>query len=137
MKLRHHSRRPALMASTRNTGRPENMSPLSEGEAVDTRRSPGVEVIKDAERIFYREKWRICEERAAEQLAGTRSLKWIRLFPESTVIWVVALDGVVIGQLRRSAGRWIATGIGKHGPVADCGTFRAALRALACEAWRC
>ena len=97
---------------------------------MEIRNSPDVEVVKDAERILYREKWRICEERAAEQLAGTRALKWIRLFPESTVVWVVALDGVVIGRLRRDAGRWIATGMGKRGPVADRGTFRAALRAL-------
>ena len=50
---------------------------------MDTRRSPDIDVIKDAERIVYQAKWRICEERAAEQLVATSSLKWTRLFPES------------------------------------------------------
>ena len=103
---------------------------------MDTRRSPDIEVIKDAERIVYREKWRICEERAAERLAGTSSLKWTRLFPESQVIQVVAIDGVVVGRIRRNGRRWIATGNLQRGPVADCDTFRAALLALACEAQR-
>jgi hypothetical protein len=103
---------------------------------MDTRRSADVEVVKDAERIVYRERWRVCEERAAKQLAGTRSLRWTRLFAESTVIRVVALDGVVIGRIRQDSGRWIATGSGQRGPVADCSTFRAALLALACEAQR-
>jgi len=94
---------------------------------MDTRKSP-------AERVVYREKWRICEERAAEQLAATSSLRWTRLFPESPAIQVVAIDGVVVGRVRHSGGRWIATGNGQLGPVADCDTFRAALLALACEA---
>jgi hypothetical protein len=64
---------------------------------MDTRKSPHLEVIRDAERIVYREKWRICEDRAAEQLADTSSLRWTRLFPESPVIQVVAIDGVVVG----------------------------------------
>ena len=101
---------------------------------MDTRKRPDVEVIKDAERIVHREKWRIAEERAVEQLAGTRSLTWLPLFPESHVIRVVAIDGVVIGRVRRDGGRWIATGAGQRGPVADCATFRAALLALACDA---
>jgi hypothetical protein len=101
---------------------------------VDTRNTPDVEVVKAAERIVFREKWRICEERAAQQLAQTSSLKWVRLFPDSAVIQVVAIDGVVVGQLRRNGGRWIATGIGHRGTVADCDTFRAAVLALACEA---
>jgi hypothetical protein len=101
---------------------------------MDTRKSPDIEVIRDAERIVCREKWRICEERAAERLADTSSLRWTRLFPESPVIQVVAIDGVVVGRVRRNGGRWIATGIGQRGPVADCDTFRAALLGLACEA---
>lgn len=91
---------------------------------MDARKSPDVEVIKDAERIVYREKWRIYEQRAAERLADTWSLKWVRLFP----------DSAVIGHIRHNGCRWIATGAGQRGPVADCGTFRAALLALACEA---
>jgi hypothetical protein len=76
---------------------------------MDTRKSPYLEVIRDAERIVYREKWRICEDRAAEQLADTSSLRWTRLFPESPVIQVVAIDGVVVGRVRHNGGRWIAT----------------------------
>jgi hypothetical protein len=112
----------ALMASTHNGG------------AMDTRNSPDIEAIKDAERVVYREKWRICEERAASRLAGTSSLKWTRLFPDSPVIQVVAVDGVVVGSVRHNGRRWIVIGTGQHGPVADCGTFRDALVTLACEA---
>jgi len=83
---------------------------------MDTRRSPDIDVIKDAERIVYQAKWRICEERAAEQLAATSSLKWTRLFPESPAIQVVAIDGVVVGCIRHNGGRWIATGTRQRGP---------------------
>jgi hypothetical protein len=69
-----------------------------------------IKVIQDAERILYREKWRFCEERAAKLLAGTSSVTWTRLFPESAVIRVLAINGVVVGTVRHSAGRWIATG---------------------------
>jgi hypothetical protein len=55
------------------------------------------------------------------------------LFPESAVIQVVAIHGVVVGRVRHNSGRWIATGTGQRAPVADCDTFRAALLALACE----
>ena len=96
--------------------------------------SPEIEVVKDAERIVYLEKWRICEEHATRLLADTTSLRWTRLFPESDVIHVVAVDGAVVGQIRRHGRRWLATGTGQRGPVADCDTFRAALLALACEA---
>ena len=48
----------------------------------------------------------------------------------------MAVDGVVVGQVRRNGVRWIATGTGQRGPVADCGTFRAALLVLAGEAQR-
>ncbi|HUB56532.1 MAG TPA: hypothetical protein VMB04_15365 [Mycobacterium sp.] len=100
---------------------------------MDTRNTPDVEVVKDAERIVYREKWRICEERAAQRLAQSPSLTWTRLFPDSPVIYVVAVDGVVVGQVRRNRARWIATGPGQQGPVADCGTLHAAILALATE----
>lgn len=103
---------------------------------MGTCQPPDVEVIKDAERIVYREKWRISEERAAEQLAGTTSLSWTRLFPDTPVIRVVAIDGVVVGQVRHNGCRWIATAVGQRGPIADCDTFRAALLAVACEAQR-
>lgn len=100
---------------------------------MDTRKTPDIEVVKDAERILYREKWRVCEERAAQRLAHTSSLKWTRLFPDSPVIQVVAVDGVVVGQVRRNGGRWIATGMGRGGPVADCDTLHAAIEAMTAE----
>lgn len=101
---------------------------------MDTRSTPDIEVVKDAERTLHREKWRVCEERAAARLAQTSAVRWTRLFPESAVIQVVAVDGVVVGRVRRNGSRWIATGTGQRGPVADCGTFHAAVVALACEA---
>ncbi|MEB4211192.1 hypothetical protein [Mycobacterium sp. 94-17] len=103
---------------------------------MDTRRTPDIEIVKCAERILYREKWQVCEERAAERLAHTTSLAWTRLFPNSPVIRVVAVNGVVVGRVRRHCGRWIATGVGQRGPVADCNAFGAALGALATEASR-
>jgi hypothetical protein len=101
---------------------------------MDTHKSPDTDLMRDAQRIVYREKWRICEERAAEQLASTTSLRWTRLFRESPVIQIVAIDGMVVGRIRHNGGRWIATGTGHRGPVADCDTFRAAVLALACDA---
>lgn len=103
---------------------------------MEIRNSPNFDVIKSAERILYQEKWRICEERAATELAAISSVGWARLFPESPVIRVVAMDGVVIGRVRRHSGRWIATGVERRGQVADCPTFRAAVLALVCEAQR-
>jgi hypothetical protein len=107
---------------------------VAEGEAMASRNSPDVDVIKSAERIVYQEKWRICEERAAAHLATTSSLRWTRLFPESAVIRVVAIEGVVIGQVRRHRGRWVATGAGRRGQVGDCDTFQTAVWALVCSA---
>jgi hypothetical protein len=100
---------------------------------MDLCNTPDIEVVKDAERVLYQEKWRICEECAAQRLAQSSSLKWTRLFPNSPVICVVAVDGIVVGQIRRDGRRWIATGTGQRGPVADCGTLHAALLALAAE----
>jgi hypothetical protein len=97
-------------------------------------KSPNIDVINDAERIVYRAKWRICEERAAEQSADTSGLRWTRLFPESPAIQVVAVDGMVIGCVWHNGRQWIATESGQQGPVAECDTFCAALLALACEA---
>jgi len=100
---------------------------------MDTRNTPEIEVVKDAERILYREKWRICEQRAAQRLAQASSVACTRLFPDSPVIQVVAVDGVVVGQVRRNGSRWIATGTGRRGPIADCGTLHAAIHALTSE----
>lgn len=43
---------------------------------MDTRYCADLDVIKDAERILFREKWQVCEERAAQRLAEAASLKW-------------------------------------------------------------
>lgn len=101
---------------------------------MDTRNTPDIEVVKDAERILYREKWRICEELAAQRLENASSVAFTRLFPDSPVIQVVAVDGVVVGEVRRNGSRWIATGTGRRGPVADCSTLHAAIVALVSEA---
>lgn len=101
---------------------------------MDTRNPPDIAVVKAAERILYREKWRICEERAAQRLAQSSSLSFTRLFPNSSVIYVVAVDGVVVGQVRGNGSRWIATRTGRWGPVADSGTLHGAVWALATEA---
>jgi len=93
-----------------------------------------LDVVKEAERILYRAKWAICEELAAEKLSRTFSLRWTPLFPQSPVIQVVAVDGVVVGRIRHQGQRWLASGPAGRGPVADCDTFSAALVALACEA---
>jgi hypothetical protein len=95
-----------------------------------------VEAVCEAQRILYREKWRICEHNAARALAGSSGLRWTRLFPESAIIRIVALDGVVIGRVRYDGRRWIAIGDRSRGPVADCGGFCEAVLALVCEATR-
>lgn len=104
---------------------------------MGTRNPPDVEAVRVAERVLYREKWRVYEERAAQRLAQTSSLAWTRLFPESSVIRIVAVDGVVVGRVRRNGSRWLATGIGQRGPVADCGAFRSAIEALTSEVHAC
>lgn len=93
-------------------------------------------VVKEAERILYRAKWAFYEELATEKLSGTLSLQWTRLFPQSPVIQIVAVDGEVVGRIRQQGDRWLASGRPGRGPVADCETFGAALIALACEANR-
>jgi hypothetical protein len=126
---------PALMASTRhNMVFADTRLRCRMGAAMDTCNTPDIEVVKDAERILYREKWRVCEERAAQRLAQTSSLKWTRLFPDSPVIEVVAVDGVVVGQARRNGSRWIATATGQRSPVADCSSLHAAIVGLVSEA---
>lgn len=98
--------------------------------------SADLAVVREAERVVFREKWRLCEQRAADNLARTWSLRWTRLFPESPIIQIVAIDGVVIGQVRYDGIRWIALGTGTRGPVARCAAFRDALLTLVCEATR-
>jgi hypothetical protein len=104
---------------------------------MDTRNPPDIEVVRDAERILDREKWRVYEERAAQRLAETSSLAWTRLFPDSPVIHVVAVNGVVVGRVRRQGSRWIATEIGQRAPTADCGALRAAVGTMTSKTHRC
>lgn len=102
---------------------------------MDVVDSPDSQVLRAAERIVYREKWRLCEERAAQRLAQTRSLTWTRLFPQSDVIQVVAIDGEVVGQLRFGGGRWVALLAGEGARrVAESPSFREAILTLACQA---
>ena len=75
-------------------------------------------MTRSAERIIDGEKWRICRERAAARLASTASLNRTRLFPDSTVLQVAAMDGLVIGQVRQNGRRRIATGVGQRRRVA-------------------
>lgn len=72
---------------------------------MDASNTPDVDVVKDAERILYREKLRVCEERAAQRLPHTSSVRWTHLFRHSPVIQVVVVDGVVVGRIRRSGRR--------------------------------
>lgn len=65
-----------------------------------------------------------------QRLAETSSLTYTRLFPKSPIIQLVAVDGVVIGRVRRDGSRWIASGTGQRGPGEDCGTFDAAIQVL-------
>ncbi|MFD2474823.1 hypothetical protein [Amycolatopsis silviterrae] len=92
-------------------------------------RSAAWPIVREAERIVYREKWRIREEEAAERLAATRDLASIRLFPESPVIRIVALDGRVVGRVRRERNRWVAVCRGRV--VAATDTLAEAVYAFA------
>lgn len=89
------------------------------------------EVVRAAERIVYAEKWRVCEEQAAIRLSGTRSVCWTRLFPNSPVIVIVAVHGVVIGHVRRSGKRWLAMLPDHARPVATRRARRGAIAELA------
>jgi hypothetical protein len=92
---------------------------------------PAHDLVRDAERILYQAKWRIREERVSERLFGTHGLHWTRLFPESPVIRIVAVDGRVVGRIRRSGRRWALVRSSESRPAMERRTFRGALRALA------
>ena len=66
---------------------------------MDTRNSPDVEVVKDAERILLPRE--MAGMRGTRRVAtGTNALTQLtRLFPDSPVIHVVAVDGVVVGRV--------------------------------------
>ena len=89
------------------------------------------DVVAAAERVIYRESWQVHEEEAATRLASTRGVCWTRLFPLSPVLLVVAVDGQVVGRVRREGKRWHAVVPGAAKPVATRRTRRAAVVALA------
>jgi hypothetical protein len=60
------------------------------------------EVIREAERAVYHTQWRIWEELALEQLAGTAGLRRVPLVPGSEVIQLVTWDGEHIGPAVRA-----------------------------------
>jgi hypothetical protein len=74
---------------------------VAEGEAMESRNSPDVDVIKSAERIVYQEKWRICGERAAAQLATTSSVRRGQVSDCNT--FQTAVWALVCGAALRSA----------------------------------
>lgn len=89
------------------------------------------DVVRAAESIVYAERWRAYDEQAAGRLSGTRSVRWTRLFPNSSVIVVVAVDGVVIGRVRRSGKYWLVVLPDHARPVATRRTRRGAIAELA------
>ena len=85
------------------------------------------DVVAAAERVIYRESWQVHEEEAATRLASTRGVCWTRLFPLSPVLLVVAVDGQVVGRVRRGGKRWHAVVPGAAKPA----SMRVKIRALA------
>jgi hypothetical protein len=116
--MRLHRKRPVDHADWATPCRPTSNSALPD-------------VVRTAERIVYVEKWRWYEEQAAARLRGTRSVRWTRLFPSSPVIVVVAVDGAVIGRVRRSGTRWMVVPSGCARPIASRRTRRGAIAHLA------
>jgi hypothetical protein len=89
------------------------------------------DVVRAAESIVYAEKWRIYDEQAGARLSGTRSVRCTRLFPNSPVIVVVAVDGLVIGRVRRSGKHWLVVLPDHARPIATRRTRRGAIAELA------
>jgi hypothetical protein len=85
-------------------------------------------VVREAQRIVVVEQWRVMAEQASWRLSTTTGLRTTRLFPASRVILVVALDGQVIGRVRRYRRRWAAVPAGRWARVQR---FRTKHRALA------
>jgi hypothetical protein len=73
----------------------------------------GPTVVRRAERIVFRAKLQIMEERALATAAGTAGPAYVRLYPPSSVIYLVTFDGRLLGRARLTqpdAGlyRWMA-----------------------------
>jgi hypothetical protein len=88
------------------------------------------DVVREAQRTLVVAKWRILDELAAARLAGTHGLRVARLFPESRAIVVVAVDGQVIGQVRRRGHGWAAVRPLALGTPPHFRTRRGAIRQL-------
>jgi hypothetical protein len=116
--MRLHRKRPVDHANRATPYRPTSDSALPD-------------VVRAAERIVYAEKWRVYEEQAAARLRGTRSVRWTPLFTNSPVIVVVAVDGAVVGRVRRSGTRWVVVPSCCAGPIASRRTRRGAIADLA------
>lgn len=88
------------------------------------------DAVRAAESIVYAERWRVYEEQAAARLSETRRVRWTRLFPNSPVVVVVAVDGVVVGRVRRSGKHWVVVLLDHTGPAATRRTRRGAITEL-------
>ena len=83
--------------------------------------------------------WRLAEEQALRQLAGSRGLAFARLEPRSEVIQLIAYDGVHLGHVRRDGSpgeemAWVAVRKDQACPV---GPYRSALAAAEALARAC
>jgi inorganic pyrophosphatase len=61
-------------------------------------------IVREAERIIYQAGWRVQEEVALQQLAGTIGLRWTPLDPRSDVIQLVTFNGEHLGRRSPSRG---------------------------------
>jgi hypothetical protein len=94
------------------------------------------EVVREAERAVYHTQWRIWEELALEQVAGTAGLRRMPLLPGSEVIQIVTWDGDHIGHVRRDAAHpagecWVAVALRQVRPCGWYDSAEAAARAVA------
>jgi hypothetical protein len=90
-------------------------------------------IVREAQRIVVVETWRAAGEQAAARLVATTGVRTTRLFPESKVILVVAVNGQVVGRVRRQGRRWVAVAAG---PLYSPSRLRTRRRAIAYVARR-
>jgi hypothetical protein len=94
------------------------------------------EVVREAERAVYHTQWRIWEELALEQLAGTAGLGRMPLVPGSEMIQLVTWDGEHIGHVRRDTAHptgecWVAVALRQSRPCGRYDSAEAAAREVA------
>lgn len=56
-------------------------------------------IVITAQAVVYAEKWRLCEQAAADRLARCVGLAWTSLLPRSSAFHLVAFDGQVLGRV--------------------------------------